>query len=289
MTSCRLALIAPWFGPWPVWINLYLESCRWNPWVTWMIPTDQTPPENQPPNVVFMPMTLAGFLGRGERVTGLRLQAHEAYKITDFKPLLGTMFENEIAGYSHYGYTDHDIIFGQLACELTPERLAEYEIISSHANLQAGHLSVFRNTPRLRASWRVPGWRRILRSPDHQGFDERGFGRRLDPKKWHPPWRRYKVLWHEMYAMPDRFPVWLDGGPNPTQFLWQEGHLTEPRNAQPEYAYLHFMLWRSSRYRRKGKIAPWENLGAVMHADWQDAAAHGFEISTQGFTLAQSE
>ena len=284
----RPILIAPWFGPWPVWINLYFESCRWNDWVTWLIPTDQEPPENQPPNVRFLPMSLDDFVARAGSVARAPLCIPDAYKITDLKPLFGAMFEAEIAGFTHFGYTDHDIIYGQLSCELTPDRLARHEVISSHANLQAGHLSVFQNTARMRNAWRrMPGWRKALRNARHVGFDERGFGRRLNPNKWHPPWRRYSALWHEMYSMPDRSRAWLDGGSNPTRFTWKDGHLSEPRNALPEYAYLHFMLWRSNHYRYCDVFgpAPWPELDAIMHVDWREAAAQGFEISHRGFTL----
>ncbi len=283
MQEPSLALISPWFGPWPTWINLYLESCSWNPWVTWLIPTDQEPPENQPPNVTFMPMSLAQFVKRIEDVAGLHLTVRDAYKITDFKPLLGAVFEEEIASFTHFGYTDQDIIYGQLDCELTTERLRQYEIISSHGDIQSGHLSVFQNTPRLRSAWqRMPGCRRLLKSPEHRVFDEVGFGRRLNPNKWHPPWRRYRILWHEMFSMPDRDKAWADGGPQPTRMFWKSGRLTEPRNAMPQYAYLHFMLWRSGRYR--GGPAPWESLNKVLHIDWRQAAEHGFEISHDGFT-----
>lgn len=290
MTSSRaprLILIAPWFGPWPVWINLYLESCRWNDWVTWLIPTDQDPPENQPPNAIFQPMTTEELFERAGDLTGLDLRGHPAYKLCDIRPVFGTLFEDDIAGHSHFGYTDHDIIYGQLSCELTPERLNSYEVISGHAKLQAGHLSVFQNTARMRNAWkRMPGVRRAMKTPQHVGFDERGFGRRLDPTKWHPPWRRYTALWHEMHSMPDRSPTWLDGGSHPTRFTWHDGRLTEPRNAKPQYAYLHFMLWRSNHYRYVNRYgpAPWPERDKLMHVDWREAAEQGFEISHDGFT-----
>lgn len=288
----RIALIAPWMGPWPDWINLYFESCRWNPNITWLVPTDQEPPENQPPNVRFIPMQLRELYERAEALTGLNMKEHGAYKLCDIRPLFGAMFKTELESYTHFGYTDHDIIYGQLDYELTDERLREYEIISSHGNMQAGHLSVFQNTPRVVKAWkRMPGWRGILKTPEHRGFDEAGFGRRLNPHKWHPPWRRYKVLWHEMNSMPDRGKTWFDGGPSPTRFIWKDGKLTEPRNAQPQYAYLHFMMWRSNTFRNtktKGE-APWLLRDKIMHVDWREAAKNGFEISHEGFTLLEAD
>ncbi len=292
MSAQRLILIAPWFGPWPVWINLYLESCRWNPDIAWLIPTDQDPPENRPPNVTFLKMGFDAIIARAQAVAGTLITAPDAYKLTDLKPLLGAMFETEISDFSHFGYTDLDIIYGQLNCEFTPERLDQYEVISSHSNMQSGHLSIFQNSQRMRTEWRrVRGWRRAISSPEHQSFDERSFSRRLDPRKWQPPWRRYKVLWHEMYSMPDRRQVWLDGGPPPTRMIWKQGRLTEPRNAQPQYAYLHFMLWRSNRYRYTNRVgmAPWPERDEIMHVkDWREAAEQGFEISHDGFTLIRS-
>lgn len=285
MPDPRLALVAPWFGPWPVWINLYLESCRWNPEITWLIPTDQDPPACQPPNVTFLSMTLAEFTARAAAVTGLPLVPSDPYKICDFKPLIGEMFADELRAFTHFGYTDNDIIYGQLACELTPERLATYEIISSHANLQAGHLTVMQNTRRVCRAWRhTPKWRRHLQRPDHTGFDERAFGRRIDPNRWHPPWRRFSVLWHEMFSMPDRGGTWPDGGRSPQHYHWHKGRLTDARGAKEEYAYLHFMFWRSGRYRSEAMgPAPWDSLDTLMHVAWPAAAETGFDITRQGF------
>ncbi|MCW9042460.1 MAG: hypothetical protein OQK05_03875 [Pseudopelagicola sp.] len=285
MPRHRLALFSPWFGPWPEWINLYFESCRWNPEVTWLVPTDQEPPPCQPPNVVFMPMSLAEFTARASDVTGLSLAPENAYKICDYMPLIGEMFADDLHGFTHFGYTDNDIIYGQLACELTPERLASYEIISSHANLQAGHLTVMQNTPRMTRVWRkTPFWRRQIADPKHRGFDERAFGRRLDPRKWHPPWRRYKVLWHEMHSMPDRGGLWPDGKPTPHHFHWHKGVLTDARGAKDQYAYLHFMFWRSGRYRLKRLgPPPWQNLETLVHVDWRSIGETGFDITRRGF------
>ena len=279
-----LALICPWFGPWPEWINFYLESCRWNPWVTWLMPTDQPLPENAPPNVTFLPMSLDDFVERAAKVSGLPLNPKDAYKINDYKPMLGEMFLQEIKGYSHFGYTDCDIIYGQLDCELTPERLAKYEIISSHSNLQAGHLTVMQHTKRMLRAWRQSAqWKDAIGDRNYRGFDEKAFGKLFNPRKFHLPWRRYKSLWHEMFSMPDRRATWADDGPNPTEFSWINGKLTEPRNAMPQYAYLHFMYWRSNRYRKKGPIAPWKKLNQIVNVDWTTAQQDGFKITTIGF------
>ena len=285
MTGSKLALFSPWFGPWPEWINLHLESCRWNPEITWLIHTDQDPPDCQPPNVRFIPMTLAEFTTRAADVSGLTLDPENAYKICDYRPLLGEMFADDLRDFTHFGYTDNDIIYGQLSCELTPERLATYEIISSHANLQAGHLTVMQNTPRMVRAWRnVPRWRRLLSDNAHAGFDERAFGRQFDPRKWHLPWRRYKVLWHEMYSMPDRIALWPDGKPTPHHFHWHKGVLTDARGAKDQYAYLHFMFWRSGRYRfRRLGPPPWDRFDTVVHVDWREVGETGFDITRRGF------
>ena len=289
MARQQLLLFSPWFGPWPEWINFTFESCRHNPEITWLIPTDQTAPENLPPNVHLLQMSLADFLGRMSAITGLHLAPENIYKICDFKPLFAEAFSEHLSGFSHFGYTDLDVIYGQLSCELTPERLNTFEIISSHGFLQAGHLSVFRNTERLRRAWRhVPGWRRALAAPEHRNFDEGMFGKRLDPKKWHLPWRRYRVLWQEMYSTPDWPFPWLDGAANsPDHWTWHNGVLTNTQNGPREFAYLHFMNWRSDRYRYGPAPAPWPDQPNLLHIDWAEAAQHGFAITHKGFCRAE--
>ena len=49
-----LIMLMPYFGRWPEWINLFIESCRWNPDVRWRFYTDCGEPENKADNVDYV-------------------------------------------------------------------------------------------------------------------------------------------------------------------------------------------------------------------------------------------
>jgi len=288
MTS--LVLIAPWFGPWPAWINLHLETCRFNPDVDWIIPTDQPPPENQPPNVRFLHQTLQAF---GEKIaasTGARIVLTDPYKINDFKPALGAAFAPEIAAYDYFGYADLDIFFGQIRQIYTDGYLKPYVAVSSHNDFFAGHLSVFRNTAALRHAYRrVSHWRRDFEARGYATFDEVRYHTAFRPRGWlQRPFRRAPVLMREQYSTVDAPAPWHDGLPDHPQFwVWQQGTLTNSRDGARPFLYLHFMNWRSGRYRLAARgPAPWPRLERpLIGFDWREAAVRGFSISPAGIDL----
>ena len=38
-------ILIPWFGPWPPWMRFFLESCRWNSTINWLLIGDAEPPK----------------------------------------------------------------------------------------------------------------------------------------------------------------------------------------------------------------------------------------------------
>jgi hypothetical protein len=48
------------------------------------------------------------------------------YLLVEFKPALGHIFSEYIKGYSHWGYSDLDILFGDLQRFVTPDELNDY-------------------------------------------------------------------------------------------------------------------------------------------------------------------
>jgi hypothetical protein len=52
------------------------------------------------------------------------------YVLVEFKPALGHIFADYLQGYSHWGYSDLDIVFGDLARWITVEELSEFDIVT---------------------------------------------------------------------------------------------------------------------------------------------------------------
>ncbi|WP_420882928.1 DUF6625 family protein [Zooshikella ganghwensis] len=43
MSLKTIAIIIPYFGQWPEWIDLYIESCKHNPSIDWLLFSDCPP------------------------------------------------------------------------------------------------------------------------------------------------------------------------------------------------------------------------------------------------------
>ncbi|NPD16430.1 hypothetical protein HOY34_14615 [Xinfangfangia sp. D13-10-4-6] len=287
----RVLLISPWFGPWPEWINLFVESCRWNAGFDWLIPTDQDFPENQATNVHFVRQSFDAF--REDLAARLKIDAAAVtpYKLCDLKPAYGAIFAEHLLGYSHWGFCDLDIIFGDLTQVYTDITLARYDVISTLRNRLSGHLSIFRNTQELRELFReIPDWQQLFSRPGHVGIDERQFShlirprsllRRLDPRRlW-----SWKYLFAERYTTPGGTERWPRNAESPALWQWKDGVLSHgDPNAPP--LYLHLMFWNSDRWLPEHlRPAPWTQLPQIMQCDWREAAEKGFTISAAGIRL----
>ena len=54
MNQTRIKIIIPYFGHWPEWINLFLQSCAYNADIDWLFYTDCGEPEVRPANTEFI-------------------------------------------------------------------------------------------------------------------------------------------------------------------------------------------------------------------------------------------
>src|SRR5689334_11219728 len=103
-----LVILIPYFGPWPPWFRFFLESCRWNYAVNWLVYTDNEAPENAPSNVRFVRTPLREYLERISDALAIKLSWNDATKLRDVRPALGFVHEKEIRQYSNFGYGEID-------------------------------------------------------------------------------------------------------------------------------------------------------------------------------------
>ncbi|RUQ45547.1 hypothetical protein D8M30_15595, partial [Corynebacterium pseudodiphtheriticum] len=57
----RIIFIIPYFGCWPFWMPFFLESCRHNPDIDWLLFSDCPMPANVPTNVRIEHITFADY------------------------------------------------------------------------------------------------------------------------------------------------------------------------------------------------------------------------------------
>ncbi|KAA8820752.1 DUF6625 family protein [Bifidobacterium vespertilionis] len=136
----QCVFILPYFGKFNNYFPLFLRSCGYNPSFDFFIFTDNTVEYDYPSNVHVISMTLDEFKTIAKSKLGFPPCIPSPYKLCDFKPAYGIIFEDYISDYKFWGHCDCDLVFGNLEKILSPILLQNYEKIFS-----AGHLTVYRN------------------------------------------------------------------------------------------------------------------------------------------------
>ena len=272
----RVLILIPYFGAWPPWMALFLESCRWNADIDWLFLTDCGPLEaDVPDNVRVVATSLDGFLRLASDRLGIEIAWREAYKICDLRLGLGTICREHVAGYDFFGWGDLDVIYGNLRSFLTPEVLG-HDIVSFCADHLSGHLCLMRSDPRVLESYReFESWRPKMENAEYTHLDE------AEPAAVPLSYRLHAV---ESFNTPLSPKIrWTDGTFDfPKEWHWREGILTNDKDGDREFPYLHFMHWKGGAWPRECGNAQWEALDEIVHVE-AEAARHGFRINAQGF------
>ena len=90
-----------------------------------------------------------------------RIALDRPYKLCDFRPAYGEMFQEYLKDYDFWGHCDIDLMWGNLRKFFTDGILNSYDRIYS-----AGHCSLYRNTPD------VNSWYRTLNSGEYQNWHD---------------------------------------------------------------------------------------------------------------------
>lgn len=86
-------------------------------------------------------MTLNEFRANASQKLGFEPCIPTAYKLCDFKPAYGFLFEDYIQDYEYWGHCDCDLVFGNLEKVLSPVLDKDYDKVFA-----AGHLTIYKNT-----------------------------------------------------------------------------------------------------------------------------------------------
>lgn len=133
-------LISAYFGKFPRHFNLWLKSAEKNENIDFFIygdcSIDSLPAV--PSNVKFIYMTFEEIKSRLQSKFDFDIVLDAPYKLCDYKPVYGYLFEDDIKDYKYWGHIDIDTILGDLSKYL-PEK--EYQKI-----YKFGHLCLYRNT-----------------------------------------------------------------------------------------------------------------------------------------------
>lgn len=286
MAEPSIVFLIPYFGRWPFWMPFFLRSCSANPTISWVLYSDCGVPESLPDNVRYVHTSYAAYCELVSSRLGVDFQPQRTYKLCDLKPALGLVHEEDIGGFDFWGFSDLDVIYGQLRDYFTFEKLARYDFFSTHERRVSGHLCLMRNTEKMRnAFWKIPNYRERLCDEKSHALDEGAFSRIFLWRKNFPkplfnlvglfnPWRR-KALFEELFSTPNAGRPWVDGSRNfPEHWFWRNGVVFTDNAGDRSFPYLHFYGWK--KWSWGDKVLAYEEAKRLAASDQWLISSSGF-------------
>lgn len=170
----KIIVIIPYFGNWPSYFDLFLKGCENNHWLDILFFTDcKIPTTNTLKNIRYIHYTLEDFSKLASKKIGENFDIKVSYKLCDFRPCYGLIFEDFITGYDYWGYGDIDLIYGDLSGFILPKIEESYDIISNRKEIMSGSLALFKNRVDVNLLFKklenlVP----LLKTDGHEALDE---------------------------------------------------------------------------------------------------------------------
>lgn len=175
------AFIVVWFGALPYWFEFFLRSCEHNPLYDWLIWSDATPPKNLPSNVKMIDFSLQEFNKLASYKLNRTVEVARPYKLCDYKPMYGLVWEEALGQYDYWGFCDLDVIWGDIDQFFRKYLIQRTDIITCggattigglHYRIQ-GPCTLVRNSERLNKSFiNTPDYRRAIAVDGYVCFDE---------------------------------------------------------------------------------------------------------------------
>ncbi|MGO4946887.1 DUF6625 family protein [Blautia sp. Sow4_E7] len=137
----KIAFIIPYFGKFNNYFQLFLKSCKMNPTVTWLIFTDDKTDYQYPPNVKVVYTEFKTIQQRIRNKFDFAVSIERPYKLCDYRPTYGYIFEDYLKDFDYWGYCDCDLIWGNIRKYICDDILEGYDKIGVY-----GHCAIFKNT-----------------------------------------------------------------------------------------------------------------------------------------------
>lgn len=248
----RIVLINCYYGIFPDYFPLFLRSCQENSTIDFLIFTDNQYNE-LPKNVKFIKSTFEDIRNIIQSKFKFKITLDQPYKLCDYKPSYGYVFEEYIRKYDFWGYCDLDLIFGDLRKYLTEERLENYDKL-----YQLGHLTLYKNNRENNRRFMLdnsPSYKEAFTTKIITVFDETQGIQKIYSNRGIPVYlgRDYADITpkHYQFRLSDAFievPIVKNNYRNQI-FVYEKGHvyryyIEKGKILRDEFAYIHIQKRR---------------------------------------------
>lgn len=241
----KCIFIIPYFGKIPDYYDLWKKSVAKNSNFTFLIYSDLAFDTDGASNIVVKKITFEQLRKKIQMHFEFKISLKEPYKLCDYKPAYGMIFEEDIRDFDFWGFCDMDLIFGDIGKFITSDILQEYDKILNH-----GHFTLFRNNHTMNRLFlekydRVMDYRYAFTTDYCCHFDERGTV--AFASEFSNTIQSY-VAW-VFYDVPtNSYPLIHQG--EEAVCIWENGHLTVFREKEKdgqEILYVHLQKRKMKR------------------------------------------
>ena len=168
----KVCIISCYFGILPEWFGLWLKSAEKNENFDFFLFTDDEDNMIDAPNIKKINMNIKKFNELCTKKVGINVNIEKPYKLCDFKPAYGKIFEDYIKEYDFWACCDIDMIFGRLDNFFYDDIFNNYEKIN-----WCGHLTFYKNNKKLNELFKMRGsafsYKKVFKDAiNNYAFDE---------------------------------------------------------------------------------------------------------------------
>lgn len=182
----KIAIIIPYFGKWPEWMDLYLFSASIQKNIDFLFFTNCEIPTKVYKNTIFHKTDYKSYCKRISTSLNINFSSeNKPYKLCDCRPFYGIIHKKELQDYEFWGFGDIDLIYGDLSLIINDSNLIKYNFISAHSDRISGHFSIMRNIKQYNnICYKINNWKEKLESEHFYSLDEsRDYGYLINPSK----------------------------------------------------------------------------------------------------------
>lgn len=283
-----IAIIIPYFGKWPEWIDVFFHSCEQNKTIDFIFFTDCEIKNNLNNNLKFIPISFDRYNEEVSKKLKINFKPKNAYKLCDLKPFYGYIHKDLLENYDFYGFGDLDLFWGDIRSFYTDDILNNYDVVSTHDDRISGHLNLFRNNEtNIQIPFKIKDWKKKLEEKKMVTITENYLTRVYFPMfnfnvivkkilrriigrerviyinniinkryKKTSNYKKRRLYFKEQYTTPLTYIYWLDNtlhDEQPDTWFYENGTVTNKRDIGKNFIYIHFMNFKDGKYRKDGK------------------------------------
>ncbi len=169
----KICLIHIYLGKLPVWFSSFAKTCNANQDINFLFLTDDLSHNYTSTNIKNVKFSKKDFNQLAKEKLCIEPSLLHPYKLCDFKPAFGKLFEDYLTTYDFWGYCDNDMLLGDISRYLPVDMLENIDVLSTESDFMAGPFSIFRNSAAVNNLYmKISNFRYYLEFPEYQALDE---------------------------------------------------------------------------------------------------------------------